>query len=86
MPQEITMTTTTTITATSTTNVTGAANATNADHLDQTYTALAEATARVGEARAPLFLATLSLALLSRQADAGEALALIAQAERLAGT
>jgi hypothetical protein len=86
MPQEITMTT---ITATSTTNVTGAANAanaTNADHLDQTYTALAEATARVGEARAPLFLATLSLALLSRQADAGEALALIAQAERLAGT
>ncbi|UUZ71012.1 hypothetical protein LP415_17395 [Polaromonas sp. P1(28)-8] len=57
-----------------------------ADHLDQTYTALAEATARVGEARAPLFLATLSLALLSRQADAGEALALIAQAERLAGT
>lgn len=62
------------------------ANATNAEHLDQTYTALAEATARVGEARAPLFLATLSLALLSRQADAGEALALIAQAERLAGT
>ena len=84
MPQEITMTTT--ITATSTANVTGAANATNADHLDQTYTALAEATARVGEAKAPLFLATLSLALLSRQADAGEALALIAQAERLAGT
>lgn len=62
------------------------ANATNTDHLDQIYTALAEATARVGEARAPLFLATLSLALLSRQADAGEALALIAQAERLAGT
>ena len=59
---------------------------TTASHLDQTYTALAEATARVGEAKAPLFLATLSLALLSRQADAGEALALIAQAERLAGT
>jgi hypothetical protein len=59
---------------------------TTAGHLDQTYTALAEATARVGEARAPLFLATLSLALLSRQADGGEALALIAQAERLAGT
>lgn len=58
----------------------------NAGHLDQAYTALAEATARVGEARAPLFLATLSLALLSRQADAAEALALIAQAERLAGT
>jgi len=73
MPLETTMTTTTTTTLT-------------ADHLDQTYTALAQATARVGEARAPLFLATLSLALLSRQADAAEALALIAQAERLAGT
>lgn len=55
-------------------------------HLDQTYTALAEATARVGEAKAPLFLATLALALLSRQADGGQALALIAQAERLANT
>ena len=57
-----------------------------ASHLDQTYTALAEATARMGEAKAPLFLATLSLALLSKQTDAGEVLALIAQAERLAGT
>ena len=56
------------------------------DHLDQSYTALAEATARVGEAKAPLFLATLALALLSRQANAVEALALIAQAERLADT
>ena len=54
--------------------------------LDQTYAALAEATARVGEANAPLFLATLSLALLSRQTDAAQALALIAQAERLAAT
>jgi len=54
--------------------------------LDQTYTALAEATARVGEAKAPLFLATLSLALMTRQTDAAEALALIAQAERLANT
>ena len=52
--------------------------------LDQTYTALAEATARVGQANAPVFLATLSLALISRQSDAAEALALIAQAERLA--
>lgn len=51
--------------------------------LDQIYTALAEAAARVGESKTPLFLATLALALLSRQADAGEALALIAQAERL---
>ncbi|HEY3049373.1 MAG TPA: hypothetical protein VGJ72_18170 [Polaromonas sp.] len=54
--------------------------------LDQTYTALAQATARVGEAKAPLFLATLSLALMTRQTDAAEALALIAQAERLANT
>jgi hypothetical protein len=54
--------------------------------LDQTYTALAEATARVGEAKAPLFLAVLALALLSRQTDTAEALALIAQAERLAAT
>ena len=38
------------------------------------------------EPKAPLFLATLALALLSRQADTAEALALIAQAERLAGT
>ena len=75
-----------TTTVSASTNAANVVDATNADHLDQTYTALAEATARVGEARAPLFLATLSLALLSRQADAGEALALIAQAERLAGT
>ena len=54
--------------------------------LDQTYTALAEATGRVGEARVPLFLATLALALLSRQDNGAEALALIAQAERLAAT
>lgn len=54
--------------------------------LDQTYTALAQATARVGEAKAPLFLATLSLALLTRQTNADQALALIAQAERLANT
>ena len=57
-----------------------------AHQLDQTYAALAEATDRVGEAKAPLFLATLSLALLSRQTDAAQALTLIAQAERLAAT
>ena len=57
-----------------------------AHQLDQTYTTLAEATARVGEARVPLFLATLALALLSRQGNAAEALAFIAQAERLAAT
>lgn len=54
--------------------------------LDRAYTALAEATARVGEAKTPLFLATLALALLSREADAAQALLLIAQAERLAAT
>lgn len=54
--------------------------------LDQAYTALAEASARVGEAKTPLFLATLALALLSRQDDVDEALALITQAERLAAT
>lgn len=59
---------------------------TNTHQLDQTYTALAEATARVGENKAPLFLATLALALLSRQTDAAEALALITQAERLSAT
>ena len=58
----------------------------NTHQLDQTYTALAEATARVGEGKAPLFLATLALALLSRQTDAEEALALISQAERLSAT
>ena len=59
---------------------------TQTGNLDQVYTALAEATARVGEVRAPLLLATLTLALLSRQPDVAEALALIAQAERLAAT
>ena len=54
--------------------------------LTDTYTALAQAITRVGDERAPLFLATLSLALLARQADAGAAAALIAQAERLAQT
>lgn len=58
----------------------------NEPQLDQTYTALAQATARVGEAKATLFLATLSLALMTRQTDVAEALALIAQAERLANT
>jgi hypothetical protein len=57
------------------------------DHdLDQSYTALAQALARVGEGGAPLFLATLSLALLARDPDADAVLPLIAQAERLART
>ena len=58
----------------------------NSHQLDQTYAALAETIARVGEAKAPLFLATLALALLSRQTDVAQALALIAQAERLAAS
>lgn len=58
----------------------------NTHQLDQTYTALAEATTRVGEGKAALFLATLALALLSRQTDASVALALISQAERLSST
>lgn len=52
------------------------------DHdLDTSYTALCEAVTRVGEQKAPLFLAILSLSLLSRQSNSNEALALIAQAE-----
>ena len=52
--------------------------------LDLAYTALAEATARVGEAKAPLFLATLALALITRQNDVEQTLAVIAHAERVA--
>ena len=51
--------------------------------LDTTYTALAEAIARAGEARTPLLLATLALSLLAQQTGAAPALALIMQAERL---
>ena len=58
----------------------------NADDLDATYTALSEALARVGEARAPLFLSTLALALVARQPDAAAVLPLIDQAERLSLT
>ena len=54
--------------------------------LDTTYTALAEAIARAGEARAPLLLATLALSLLAEQPSAASALAQITQAERLSRT
>ena len=55
------------------------------DHdLDQTYTALSNALADIGEQQASLFLATLSLALLARQSYAASALEFIAQAKRLA--
>ena len=54
------------------------------DHdLDEAYTALSQALGRVGEREAALFLATLSLALIARQPDAGTVLPLIAQAESL---
>jgi hypothetical protein len=49
--------------------------------LDQSYTALCEAMARVGERRTPLLLSIVCLALMSRQPSAGEVLAVIEQAE-----
>ena len=54
---------------------------TDAD-LDRSYTALAHALATAGEEKAPLFLAMLSLGLLARLDDAGEALDLIEQVRR----
>ena len=50
--------------------------------LDTSYTSLCEAITRVGEQRAPLFLAMLSLSLIARQPNANEVLSLIAQAEK----
>jgi len=50
--------------------------------LDTSYTALSEAINRVGEERAPLFLAMLALSLIARQPSAKQALDLIAQAEQ----
>lgn len=54
------------------------------DDLDQAYTQLAQALTRVGPTQAPLFLSTLCLSLISRQADAAPVLALIQQAESAA--
>ena len=56
------------------------------DDLDRSYTALSEALGRVGDGKSALLLATLSLALLAREADVQTVLDLIAQAERLAST
>lgn len=53
---------------------------TDAD-LDRSYSALCEALAQVGEARAPLLLAMLSLSLMSRFEDADQVLPLIANAQ-----
>ena len=49
--------------------------------LDTSYTSLCEAITRVGEQRAPLFLAMLSLSLIARQPNTNDVLSLIAQAE-----
>jgi hypothetical protein len=54
------------------------------EHIELTYTALAQCLARVGETKAPLLLATLALDLLSQLDDAGAALEHIQRAERLA--
>ncbi len=56
----------------------------NSAQIDLVYTELSQCIARVGEAKTHLFLATLALDLLSRQADAASALEHISQAERLA--
>ncbi|HEY0294108.1 MAG TPA: hypothetical protein VGC69_02100 [Bordetella sp.] len=53
----------------------------NSTDLDTAYAALAHALTRVGEARAPLFLAMLCLSLMSRNPDVGQVLALMEQAE-----
>ena len=53
---------------------------TDAD-LDQAYTALCTAMAKVGEAQTPLFLSMLCLSLISRFEQADEVLPLIANAQ-----
>ena len=49
--------------------------------LDQAYTALCTAMAKVGEAQAPLFLSMVCLSLMSRFDEASEVLPLIANAQ-----
>ena len=50
--------------------------------LDQTYTALCNALASVGEAQAQSFLAMLSLSLIARSPSAAQVLPLIEQAQK----
>jgi hypothetical protein len=58
---------------------------TDAD-LDRSYSALCEALAQAGEARAPLLLAMLSLSLMSRFDTADQVLPLIANAHKQCAT
>ena len=53
---------------------------TDAD-LDQAYTALCTAMAKVGQAQAPLFLSMVCLSMLSRFGQADDVLPLIANAQ-----
>ena len=50
--------------------------------LDQTYTALCNALADVGEAQAQSFLAMLSLSLIAHSPNAEQVLTLIAQSQK----
>ena len=50
--------------------------------LDQTYTALCNALASVGEGQAQSFLAMLSLSLIAHSPNAEQVLTLIAQAQK----
>lgn len=54
----------------------------SSSELDAAYTALCDAMARVGETRAALFLAMVSLSLMARMPQAADVLQLIGQAER----
>ncbi len=54
----------------------------SAQDLDQTYTALCNALASVGEAQAQSFLAMLSLSLIMHSPSAEQVLALIEQAQK----
>lgn len=53
----------------------------SAQDLDQTYTALCNALASVGESQAQSFLAMLSLSLIAHSPSAEQVLSLIAQAQ-----
>lgn len=53
----------------------------NEDDLDRCYTALCASLASVGEAKAPLFLSMLGLALLARYERGADVLQLIANVE-----